>query len=79
MDDSGEPDLGDGLNVSVGTFAAGGFRELLDQLHYAGYIFVGVIAVFLIGIFVVKKLLEKSEARHMQNRPAEDLDGPVQE
>ncbi len=52
--------------VSVGTFAAGSFRQLLDQLHYAGYIFVAVIALFLIGIFVVKKLLERSEARHMQ-------------
>lgn len=56
--------------VSVGTFAAGGFRELLDRLHYAGYLFVGVIAVFLIGSFVVKKLLEKSEARHM-NEPGD--------
>lgn len=51
--------------VSVGTFAAGSFRDLLDQLHYAGYIFVGIIAVFLIGAFIVKKLLERSEKRHM--------------
>lgn len=65
--------------VSVGTFAAGGFRELLDQLHYAGYLFVAVIALFLVGIFAAKKLLEKSEARHMQIGPAEDLDGPDQQ
>ncbi|MCU1440698.1 MAG: DedA family protein [Rhodoglobus sp.] len=51
--------------VSVGTFAAGSFRDLLDQLHYAGYIFVGIVAAFIIGAFVVKKLLERSEARHM--------------
>jgi membrane-associated protein len=56
--------------VSVGTFAAGGFRELLDQLHYAGYLFVAVIAVFVIGTLVVKKLLERSEARHME-RPGD--------
>ena len=30
--------------VSVGAFAAGSFRELLDKLHYAGYVFVGIIA-----------------------------------
>lgn len=51
--------------VSVGAFAAGSFRDLLDQLHYAGYIFVAIIAVFLLGVFVVKKLLERSEKRHM--------------
>lgn len=62
--------------VSVGTFAAGSFRDLLDQLHYAGYIFVGVIAVFLIGIFVVKKLLERSEARHMQRPGDGDVNTP---
>jgi membrane protein DedA with SNARE-associated domain len=51
--------------VSVGTFAAGSFRDLLDRLHYAGYIFVGIFVIFVIGIVVVKKLLERSEARHM--------------
>jgi membrane protein DedA with SNARE-associated domain len=62
--------------VSVGTFAAGSFRDLLDQLHYAGYIFVGVIAVFLIAIFVVKKLLERSEARHMERAGDGDANTP---
>jgi membrane-associated protein len=56
--------------VSVGTFAAGSFRELLDRLHYAGYLFVGVIVLFLIGTLVVKKLLERAEARHME-RPGD--------
>jgi len=51
--------------VSVGFFAAGSFRDLLDNLHGAGYIFVGIIAVFVIVTVVVKKLLERSEARHM--------------
>lgn len=51
--------------VSVGAFAAGSFRDLLDQLHYAGYIFVAIIAVFVIATMVVKKLLERSERRHM--------------
>lgn len=52
--------------VTVGTLAAGSFRELLDRLHYAGYIFVGIIVLFLIGVFVVKKVLERSEGRHME-------------
>jgi len=52
--------------VSVGTFAAGSFEALLDRLHYAGYIFVGIVAVFLVGVVVVKKLIERGEARHME-------------
>jgi membrane protein DedA with SNARE-associated domain len=51
--------------VSVGTFAAGGYRELSAGLHSAGYLFVAVIVVFLLAILVAKKLLERSEARHM--------------
>lgn len=51
--------------VSVGTFAAGSFEALLDQLHYAGYIFVAIIAVFLVGVVVAKKLIERSERRHL--------------
>ncbi len=52
--------------VSVGTFAAGGFRELLDRVRYAGYLFVGVIVLFLIVVYLVKKLLERAESRHME-------------
>lgn len=66
--------------VSVGAFAAGSFRDLLDRLHYAGYIFVAIIAVFAIGTLVVKKLLERSEQRHM-DRPgdgdANTIDDPL--
>lgn len=51
--------------VSVGAAAAESYRELADRLHGAGYIFVGIIAVFLIAVIVVKKLLERAEARHM--------------
>lgn len=52
--------------VSVGTFAAGSFTALLDRLHYAEYLFVGIVAVFLIGVFVVKKLVARAESRHME-------------
>jgi membrane-associated protein len=51
--------------VSVGSAAAGTYRELADRLHYAGYLFVGIIAAFLLLIFVVKKLLNRSQERHM--------------
>lgn len=54
--------------VSVGTFAAGSFEALLNRLHYAGYVFVAIVAVFGVVVFVVKKLLERSERRHMASR-----------
>jgi membrane-associated protein len=58
--------------VSVGSAAAGGYRELSQQLHFAGYVFVGVIALFLVLAFVVKKWLGHREARHMeQEEPPE--------
>jgi len=53
--------------VSVGTFAAGSFRDLLSRLHGAGYVFVAIIAVFVVGILLIKKILERREARHMEH------------
>jgi membrane protein DedA with SNARE-associated domain len=50
--------------VTVGSVVAGGYRQLSNQLHFAGYLFVGVIALFAIGVLVVKKLIERSESRH---------------
>ncbi len=52
--------------ASVGWAAAGTYRELSGQLHYAGYIFVGIIALFLVGVYVTRKLLERSQGRHME-------------
>ena len=52
--------------VSVGSAAAGTYRELADQLHYAGYIFVGIIAAFVVLIVIAKKLLHRSQERHMR-------------
>jgi membrane-associated protein len=52
--------------VSVGSAAAGGYRELSQQLHFAGYVFVGVIALFILVVFIVKKWLLRREARHME-------------
>ena len=51
--------------VTVGWLAAGSYRELSRSLHWAGYVFVGIIAVFLLAVWGVKKLLVRSEAKHM--------------
>ena len=63
--------------VSVGTFAAGSFRDMLDRLHYAGYIFVGIIVVFVAVVFIAKKLLERAERKHMES-PVESATSPDQ-
>jgi membrane-associated protein len=55
--------------VSVGTIAAGSYRSLSQQLHYAGYIFVGIIVLFGVLVVIGKKVLSRREARHM-DRPA---------
>lgn len=53
------------LYVSVSSAAAGTYRELSATVHGAGYIFVGIIAVFLILILLGKKLIERLERRHL--------------
>jgi len=52
--------------VSVGWLAAGSYRELSRELHWAGYLFVAVIVLFLVAAWGVKKLLVRSEAKHME-------------
>jgi membrane-associated protein len=56
--------------VTFGSVAAVSYRELASSLHFAGYLFVGAIVLFVIVVFVVKKLLERSEARHW-DRPGD--------
>ncbi|MGK9147248.1 DedA family protein [Plantibacter flavus] len=51
--------------VSVGALAAGSYRELADQLHWAGYVFVGIIVLFAVAVLLVKRFLQRSEERHM--------------
>jgi membrane protein DedA with SNARE-associated domain len=55
-----------GAYVSVGWLAAGSYRQLSTQLHFAGYLFAGIIAVFLVIVLLVKKAITRAEARHMQ-------------
>lgn len=59
--------------VTVGSVAAGSYRELSDQLHFAGYVFVGIIVLFLLLVLLGKKLLHRAEARHMEHPDAEVL------
>ncbi len=58
--------------VGAGAAAAGTYRELSQQLHYAGYVFVAIIAVFLVVAYVVKRMIVRSEARHMRSIVADD-------
>jgi membrane protein DedA with SNARE-associated domain len=54
------------LYITVASLAAGTYRELADQLHYAGYLFVGIIVLFVVLIFVGRTLLERSERKHLE-------------
>lgn len=59
-----------GAYVTVGWIAADSYRDLADRLHWAGYLFVGVIAAFLLLMTLTKKLLGRAEARYM-DRPGD--------
>ena len=62
--------------VSVGAFAAGSYEQLSDRLHYAGYLFVGIIVVFIVGVVLVRRALARSQQRHMtESRSAENSGG----
>jgi membrane-associated protein len=61
--------------ISVGAFAAGGYRRLEGQLTGAGYFVVGIVVVALAAIFFIRKAIERSEAKHMQH-PAADSHNP---
>ncbi|MGC0370721.1 DedA family protein [Microbacterium sp. SLBN-111] len=58
-----------GLYITVAATAAGTYRELADQIHYAGYVFVGIIVVFLLLVYIGKKVLERIEHRHLADEP----------
>jgi len=60
------------LYISVASLAAGTYRELADRLHYAGYVFVGVIVLFLVLVFVGKKIIERMERKHLEHDDADE-------
>jgi len=48
--------------VTAGAFAGIAFRELLvDNLHYAGYVFAAAITLFFVVVWLVKRRLARSE------------------
>lgn len=51
--------------IAVGAFAAGSYRSLEGQLHWAGAIFVGIIVVALAILFLIRRALRRAESRHM--------------
>jgi membrane protein DedA with SNARE-associated domain len=53
--------------VSVGALAAGSYRRLSDTLHSAGYVFAGILVVFFAVALLVRTLLHRREARHMDH------------
>lgn len=50
--------------VAVGSLAAGTYRDLSDELHYAGYLFVGAMFVLVGALYAVKKIVARRERRH---------------
>ena len=52
--------------VTVGTLAAGGYRQLAAQLHWAGYLFAAVVILFFVGALLIRRALERREARHWE-------------
>lgn len=52
--------------VSIGAFAARSYRQLSGQLHFAGWIFIGIVVVGLVVIFFVRRAIERNEAKHME-------------
>ncbi|GAA3949383.1 DedA family protein [Microbacterium soli] len=57
------------IYVGLAAGAAGSYPELSHRVHYAGYFFVGVIAVALLVIYLVKKLIARREEHHMKEEP----------
>ena len=53
-----------GAYVTVGRTAALTYEELNQSLHFAGFIFVGIIALFIVVMAVVKKSLARYTHHH---------------
>ncbi|QIM18750.1 DedA family protein [Leucobacter coleopterorum] len=54
------------LYVTATASAANYYRDLSKELHYAGYIFVGIIVLFLVLVFLAKQLIHRREAKHLR-------------
>ena len=58
--------------VTVGTLAAGGYRQLSSQLHWAGYLFGVVVLAFFIGVLLIRRAIERRESRHWTQEPTSE-------
>jgi membrane protein DedA with SNARE-associated domain len=63
--------------VTVGTLAAGGYRELSGQLHWAGYLFGAVVIVFFATVLLIRRAIERGEARHWSAEHPDDTGPPT--
>jgi membrane-associated protein len=59
--------------VTVGTLAAGGYRQLSAQLHWAGYLFGAVVILFFVSVLLIRRALERREARHWETGHRDEL------
>ncbi len=62
-----------GLYVTVGSTAAGTFRQTASEVHVAGYLFVAAIVVFIGAVALGKHLLVRAERRHLDGQAPEDV------
>jgi len=53
------------LYVTVSALASGTYRDLSGEIHFAGYVFVGIIVVFVVLVYVVKKVIGRAERKHL--------------
>lgn len=55
------------LYISFAALVAGTYRELADRIHYAGYLFVGIVVVFFVLVYLVKRIIQRVERRHLED------------
>ncbi|MGI6878104.1 DedA family protein [Microbacterium sp. gxy059] len=55
------------IYISIAAGAAETYRELSSSAHWAGYVFVGIIAAGLLFVVLGKRLLQWLERRHMKD------------
>ncbi|MFT4306807.1 MAG: DedA family protein [Microbacterium sp.] len=56
-----------GLYVTVSAAAAGTYRDLSERIHFAGYLFVGAIVLFVLLVFGARTLIARLERRHLED------------
>ncbi len=65
--------------VTVGALAAGGYRHLAAQLHWAGYLFGAVVILFFLGTMLIRRALERREGHHWEAERPEEATPPPPE